>query len=53
MGNKHSLFMKSGQWISYSKINNFIKKLYKNCGQKTNSRVFCFYKDLSTNSIGK
>ena len=32
--------MKSDQYMSYSKRNNFTKKFYKNCGLKTSSRPF-------------
>ena len=39
--------------MSYSKRNNFIKKIYKNCGLKTSSRSFCVCKELSTTSTGK
>ena len=34
--------------MSYSKTNNFIKKLYKNCGLKTSSRPFGVSKELTT-----
>ena len=44
--------MKFDQFMPYFKINNFIKKFYKNCGPKTSSRSFCVCKDLSTTSIG-
>ena len=36
--------MKFGQFTSYSKGNNFIKKFCENCGQKTSSRLFCVLK---------
>ena len=48
-----SLFMKSGQFMSYSKGNKFIKKFYKNCGLKTSSRLLSVFKKLSTTSLGK
>ena len=53
LGGKHSLSMKFGQFMSYSKVNNFIKKFCKNCDVKTSSRPFCVCKELSTISIGK
>ena len=40
--------MKFGQFMSYSERNNFIKKLYKNCSQKTSSWPFCVFRELST-----
>ena len=45
--------MKFGQFMSYYKRKNFIKKCYKNCGLKTSSRTSCLCKELSTTSIGK
>ena len=48
LGSKHSPLIKLGQFMSYSKRNNFIKKLYKNCSLKTSSRPFCACKELST-----
>ena len=37
--------MKSGQFMSYSKGNKLIKKIYKNCCLKTSFRLFkCFQK---------
>ena len=48
---KLSLLMKFGQFMSYSKGNNFIKKFYKNCSLKTSSRLFCVSKELSTTSL--
>ena len=51
MGSKHSLLIKFGQFMSYSKRNNFIKNFYKSCLQKTSSRLFCVSKELSTTSI--
>ena len=53
LGSKHNLLMKFGQFMSYSKRNNFIKIFYKNCGLKTSSRSFCVCKELSTTSTGK
>ena len=50
---KHSLSMKFGQFISYYKWKNFIKKFFWNCDLKTNSRPFCVCQELSTTSIGK
>ena len=50
---KLSQLVKSGQFMSYSKGNNFLKKLYRNCDLKTNSRLFFVCKELSTNFIGK
>ena len=47
LGSKHSLLMKFGQFISYSKRNNFIKKLHKNSSQKTGSKPFCVCKDYA------
>ena len=46
---KHSLLMKFGHFMSHYKRKNFIKKVCKNCGLKTSSRLFCGCKD----SIGK
>ena len=43
--------MKFGQFMSYSKRNNFIKKFYKKCGLKTSS--YCVYKELTATSIEK
>ena len=40
MGSKYSLLMKFGQFISYYKRINFIKKFYKNCSLKTSSRTY-------------
>ena len=51
--NKHSLVMKFGQFMSYCKRKNFIKKYYKNYGLKTNSRPVCIYRKLSATSFGK
>ena len=45
--------MKFGQFVLYSKRNNFIKKLCKNCVPKTSSRLFFVSKELSTTSIEK
>ena len=53
LGSKQSLLMKFGQFTSYSKRNNFIKKFSKNCGLKTSSRPFRVSKESSTTSIGK
>ena len=53
MESKHNLLMKFGQFMSYSKINNFIKKFYKNCSLKTSSRHPFVCKEGSTISIGK
>ena len=46
---KLGLLMKLGQFMPYSKGNNFIKKLYKNCGLKISLRLFCVFKKLSNN----
>ena len=48
----NSLLMKLCQFMSYYKRKKFIKKLYKNCGLKTSSRLFCVSKELSATSIG-
>ena len=40
--------MTFGQFMSYYRSKNFIKKFYKNCGLKTSSRPFCVCKELST-----
>ena len=53
LGSKDSLLMKFGQFMSYYRRKNFIKKLYKNCDLKTSSRRFCVCKELITTSIGK
>ena len=53
MGSKHSLLMKFGQFMSYKKRKNFIKKFYQNCGVKTSSSPFCVCLELSATSIGK
>ena len=53
MGSKHSLLMKFGQFMSYYKRKNFIKKFDKNCDLKTSSRPLGVCKELSTTSIGK
>ena len=45
--------MKFGQFRSYSKINNFIEKFYKNYGLKISSRPFSVCKELSKTSIEK
>ena len=50
---KLSQLMKFGQFMSYSKENNFIKKLYTNCDLKTSSRLFCVFKELSATFLGK
>ena len=50
---KDGLLMKFGQFMSCSKINNFIKKFYKKCSLKTSSRSFFVCKELATNFIGK
>ena len=39
--------------MSDYKRKNLIKKFYKNCDLKTNFRLFCVCKELSTTSIGK
>ena len=41
---KVSLLMKFGQFMSYSKGNNFIKKFYKNCSLKTISNHSLYWK---------
>ena len=38
--------MKFGQFMAYSKRNNFMKKVFKNCILKTSSRLFCISKEL-------
>ena len=53
LGSKHSLLMKFGQYMSYSKRNNFIKKFYKKFDLKTGSRPFCVCKESTATSIGK
>ena len=53
LGSKHGLSMKFGQFMSYSKRNNLIKKFYKKCGLKTSSKSFCVCKELTTTSIGE
>ena len=50
---KHSLLIQFVQFMLPSKINNFIKKFYKNCDRKSSSRPFCVCKELSTVSIGR
>ena len=50
---KHSLLMKFGQFMSYYKRKNFIKKFHQNCGLKTSSRPFFVCKELTTTPIGK
>ena len=45
--------MKSGQFMSYFKRKKIVKKIYKNCDQKTSSRPFCVCKELRTASVGK
>ena len=50
---KLSQLVKFGQFMSYSKGNNFLKKFYRNCDLKTSSRLFFVCKELSTNFIGK
>ena len=49
----NSLLMKFGQFMSYYKKKKFIKQFCKNHSLKTSSRPFCFYKELSTTSIGQ
>ena len=53
LGSKHGQLMKFGQFISYYKRKNVVKKFLKNCHLKTSSRPFCVCKELTTNSIGK
>ena len=53
LGNKHSLLMKFGQFVSYYKRQKIIKKFQENFDLETSSRPFCVYKELSTTSIGK
>ena len=53
LGSKHGLLMKFGQFMSYSKRNNLIKKFYKKCGLKTSSKPFCVCKELTTTFIGE
>ena len=48
-----SLLMKFGQFVSYYKRKNFIKKFHKNFDLETSSMPFCVYKELSTTSTGK
>ena len=43
--------MKFGQFMSYSKKNNFIKKFYKKCILETSSKPFCVRKELTTTSV--
>ena len=42
---KHCLLMKFGQFMSYSKRNNFVKKLYKNVAWKLVPGPFAFAKN--------
>ena len=53
LGNKLSLLMKFGQFVSYYETKNFIKKFHKIFDLETSSRPFCVYKKLSTNSNRK
>ena len=53
LGSKHSLLIKLGQFMSYYKRKNFLKKFNKNCDLKTSVRLFCVCKKLSGISIGK
>ena len=46
---KLSLFMKFGQFMSYSKGNNFIKRLYKNWGQKPVPGFFLCFQRVKNN----
>ena len=48
-----TLLMKFGQFMSYYKRKNFIKKFCKYCNLKTSSRPFCVCKELSATSIEK
>ena len=45
LGSKHSLLMKSGQFMSYYKRKDFIKKFYKHCNLKISFRPFCVGKN--------
>ena len=45
--------MKFGQFMSYYKRKNLIRKFYKKFGLKTSSRSFCVCKELSTIFIKK
>ena len=45
--------MKFGQFLSYCKTKNFIKKFFKNRDLKTSSKHFYVCQKLSTTSIGK
>ena len=49
----NSLLMKSGQFMSYYKRKNFIKKFHKNCDMKSSSRSFCAWKKFRISSTGK
>ena len=53
MRSKHSMLVKSGQFMSYNKRKQFIKKFYKNYDLKTSPRPFCVCKELGTTSTGK
>ena len=50
---EYSLLMKFGQFMSYYKRKNFIKKFYKKRRLKTSSRSFCVCEEWSITSIGK
>ena len=45
--------MKFGQFLSYCKTKNFIKKFFKNRDLKTSSKHFYVCQKLSTTPIGK
>ena len=45
--------MKFGQFMSYYKRKNFVKKFNKNCDLKASSRPFRVWKELRTASIEK
>ena len=49
VGSKHSLVMKSGQFMKYCKRNIFIKKLYEKYGLET--RPFLMFKESSAKGI--
>ena len=45
LGSKHSLLMKSGQFMSHYKRKDFIKKFYKHCDLKISSKPSCVDKN--------
>ena len=53
MGSKCTLLMKFGQFMSYYKRKNFIKRFYKDCGLKTSSRPFLCLQRIKHNFYWK